>query len=382
MGRGLSPCPLGGLRMRKRRKVILAFFIGIVFLLTFCRSDYKFDVQRYIKGKYHFDVDVLSTPTINTGNMGNSSFTVRRSDIPELIFSVNTKGFFVNKITGDNYEKVNKVYQLNQKYQDSEDYKALLAKGIHSFLSFYGMSKEEDHLGVSLVLMKKDALEINDSNFTDLYNGLQTMRTFIPNDYLAKELIILDAFDSSLNNVHSTYEKHGPLGYLSFGWELSEVTDPISFKKLLEKENAKSGEMVETHFYKKDFHLIKGIEADLNKLGFFVIKDRHFFPLVCDSTAETFDAINLDTCDQYRLSLEVKEQEYEEMLDHLSNKKVSQFYQSILLYKETGLHISTLIIAKENGSNNDFLYIKLDLNEMNSENDAREVLKKAIEEKN
>jgi hypothetical protein len=53
----------------------------------------------------------------------------------------------------------------------------------------------------------------------------------------------------------------------------------------------------------------------------------------------------------------------------------------ILLYKETGLHISTLIIAKENGSNNDFLYIKLHLNEINSENDAREVLKKAMEEK-
>lgn len=205
--------------------------------MTACSSDEGKDVKKYLRKKYDIEVEVTDYPKTNTNNMGSSSFTVVRKDIPEIEFNVFTDGLFINKITSDNYEEIFGVYQANRKYQKSSIYKNLLESGIHSFVShgiYISDDYEEVFTAIDIVLLKSNGLEVSDSNYEELYYAFQQIKDFHKENYKLNDIYIADVFDLKINNKSELFASNDFRTITIDVSQINEINNYEEFKRLLE----------------------------------------------------------------------------------------------------------------------------------------------------
>lgn len=222
------------MELRKGTSIILV--LSTFFVLMGCSDNAK-DVQAYVKNKYGFDVNVLSEPVIDEGNMGDSSYLVQRTDLPDFKFHVDTNGVFINKIDGDDYDIKLGYYELNESFLKSSHLSDLNQAGFDAFLKEgYGFDKSIKP--VTIVVSKEEGAGITKSELSELFNTLSIIR-FLNTELIADGYNIdnlkVDVLDSE-DNKFKTINIRNPLqiGYLPtfIARVESDMMGPIEYDSL------------------------------------------------------------------------------------------------------------------------------------------------------
>ena len=364
-----------------KRKFLVSILIGLGFVLAAC-SDNPASVQRYLADEYGIQAEIIAEPVIDTGNMGKSAYEVRDLNDPSMIFKVYTDGLFFNKITGDNYEELLQIHHQLKDYPDSDVYQKGIEKGIHSFLSPSLSNENNEKPVISVVLLKDGAMGLSEENLIDLYEVYSDITDAYSDSFVVSGVEIADTDDFSITNTADYYDRidlhqdRVPLG----------ISGKVDYEQFKESFMVSGGEeAVVRHFYQKDQPIIESIEPELAALNFDTERELSYVKLSCqnylDANGENIldlEAIDLNTCHEYMYALIYKAA----LTDGVTETEVSNFYKAIELLKSTDLNIAYVEVRfneKEKHRNGD-LRIGVQLNEINTLEDARQLLEDTAEE--
>jgi 3D (Asp-Asp-Asp) domain-containing protein len=369
------------------RKILVALAFIFILVLTGC-GDNEASVKKYVKKNLGFEVNIISQPTIHTGNMGNGAgWTVQRTDIPELTFSVDTEGFFAPTIIGNDYKEMLGYYELNKWYLTSSYHDEIKKLGIDSFLSWTVSSYTAGYSPTDVTFIKKDALEISDTNFSNLVSAFSVVNKLNTElktkGYNIVESRVADTGGKLVSNGidYRTLVYDSGIEDIKLA-KLETITDIKSLKSLIAVNSLNLTPMVERHNFLRDMPKVELLESQLSssKVTFYKQKYGYFMSCRDGDKITTFDALNLSQCSNYNLDLALDAF----LTDGVSDDEVNSIYNTIKAIQSTGLNVKSIFLKVNedhpNSHKHDGVFHINGVDKITSKEEVKVILEKGAQE--
>lgn len=221
--------------------------------MTACAGAGKIDLkaQKYIKDKYGFEVEVLEKPNINEGNMGETSFKVRKKTGNHLTFNIYITGIFISKIVGDDYKIQAKAFEMKKAFEESNS--AILSRAKVKSIEFKSENEMESFdyadKGSVIKYLKVNVVSANVKNLYDIkkmnsiYEVLKKFQEFsaVYRPLAVKEISMNYTNDVNnritfdIENVHSIYSMSDFKRQSSTPYEPPNITNFAQYSYYVEK---------------------------------------------------------------------------------------------------------------------------------------------------
>jgi hypothetical protein len=240
----------------KKSKLLLMLLLIFPILFIIWVFTIESNLNKYMKEKYGFKVDMVEREEINTGNMGDVTHKVAVRGKPELVFGIRVQENFV--LPG--MTVISDEYELGlQAYKDYQEIKPALNK-----LEDLGFERIYDQNYVSYEKYKDQY--IHQLNLKDSQN--LTMEMFEDNWLDRYHLLVktISSMDTNIKDIYLSMNNNIPLRIPNI--------HTISSKESLTREMNRYNDALATHYLAFEMDsTLKNLENDR-----FQFKGNHWFP--------------------------------------------------------------------------------------------------------